>query len=80
MKNQFSSAKKRIVAGAKARPAEARWSLIGAAAGAGVGLLIGGVGIVAMGGGFGIPAALILAVVGCALGNRYGISKDRPVR
>jgi len=80
MKSKFSEARDRIFSGAKARPAETRWSLIGAAAGAAFGLLIGGVGIVAMGGGIGIPAAVILAVLGCALGNRYGISKDRPVR
>lgn len=80
MKDKFSIAKERIVAGAKARPAETRWSLIGAAAGGGSGLLIGGVGIVAMGSGVGIPAAVLLAVVGGAVGNRYGISKDRPVK
>ncbi|MGO7050106.1 hypothetical protein ACC697_10075 [Rhizobium ruizarguesonis] len=80
MKDKFSVARERIVSGAKARPAETRWSLIGAAAGAVLGLLIGGVGIAAMGGAAGFPAAVILALVGGVLGNRYGISKDRPVR
>lgn len=80
MKVKFSAAKERILSVAQARPAETRWSLIGAAAGGGSGLLIGGVGIVAMGSGVGIPAAVILAMVGGAVGNRYGISKDRPVK
>lgn len=79
MRDKISIATKRIVSGAKARPAETRWSLIGASAGAAVGLMVGGVGIVAMGGGAGIPAAVILAVIGGMLGNRYGISRDRPV-
>lgn len=80
MKQKLNAGAQKLSAAAKARPAETRWSLIGAAAGGGSGLLIGGVGIVAMGSGVGIPAALVLAVVGGAIGNRYGISKDRPVR
>lgn len=80
MKGKFAKAKDWIVTGAKARPAETRWSLIGAAAGGGSGLLIGGIGVVAMGSGVGIPAAVILALVGGAAGNRYGIAKDRPVQ
>jgi NADP-dependent 3-hydroxy acid dehydrogenase YdfG len=36
--------------------------------------------VAAMGGAAGVPAALILALVGGIVGNRYGISKDRPVR
>ncbi|MBU2328349.1 MAG: hypothetical protein KJ755_13500 [Alphaproteobacteria bacterium] len=79
MRDKFSVIKMRILSCAKARPAEARWSLFGAAIGAFLGLLIGGVGIAAMGGGAGLPAAVILAFVGGMLGNRYGISKDRPV-
>lgn len=80
MREKFSAAKDRVISEARARPAETRWSLIGAVAGGGSGLLIGGVGIVAMGSGVGIPAAVLLAAVGGAVGNRYGISKDRPVR
>ncbi len=80
MKQKLSSGAQKVAAAAKARPAETRWSLIGAVAGAIVGLLVGGVGIAAMGGAAGVPAALILALVGGVLGNRYGISKDRPVR
>lgn len=69
-----------MAAAARARPAETYWSIIGAAVGAVLGLLVGGVGIAAMGGAAGVPAAVILALVGGVLGNRYGISKDRPVR
>ncbi len=69
----------KVAAAAKARPSETRWSLIGGAVGAVLGLLIGGVGIAAMGGAAGVPAAVILALVGGIVGNRYGISKDRPV-
>jgi predicted lipid-binding transport protein (Tim44 family) len=79
MKEKLSSGAQKISAAAKARPAETRWSLIGAVAGAILGLLVGGVGIAAMGGAAGVPAAVILALVGGVVGNRYGISKDRPV-
>ncbi|RVG70884.1 hypothetical protein [Sinorhizobium meliloti] len=79
MKQRISSRAQKVAAAAKARPAETRWSVIGAAAGALMGLLIGGVGIAAMGGAAGVPAAVILALVGGIIGNRYGISKDRPV-
>ncbi|MGO7153197.1 hypothetical protein [Rhizobium leguminosarum] len=80
MKQKLSSGAQKVAAAAKARPAETRWSLIGAVVGVFLGLLIGGVGVAAMGGAAGVPAALILALVGGILGNRYGISKDRPVR
>ncbi|MDR6664003.1 hypothetical protein [Rhizobium sp. 1399] len=80
MKQKISAGAQKISGAAKARPAETKWSIIGAAAGAILGLLIGGVGIAAMGGAAGVPAALILAVIGGVVGNRYGISKDRPVR
>ncbi|PDT50936.1 MULTISPECIES: hypothetical protein [Sinorhizobium] len=80
MKQKLSLGAQKVTAAAKARPAETRWSLIGASAGAVLGLLVGGVGIAAMGGAAGVPAAVILALVGGVLGNRYGISKDRPVR
>jgi predicted lipid-binding transport protein (Tim44 family) len=80
MKQQLEASARKVAAAAKARPAETRWSIIGAAAGAVLGLLIGGVGIAAMGGAAGIPAAVILALIGGIVGNRYGISKDRPVR
>ncbi|KSV92888.1 hypothetical protein [Sinorhizobium sp. GL28] len=80
MKQKLSSGAQKVAAAAKARPAETRWSLIGAAAGAVIGLLIGGVGVAAMGGAAGVPAAIILAIVGGMAGNRYGVSKDRPIR
>ncbi|RVM58389.1 hypothetical protein CN128_09865 [Sinorhizobium meliloti] len=79
LKDKLASGARKAAAAAKARPAEARWSVIGAVAGAVVGFLIGGVGIAAMGGATGVPAAIILTLVGALLGNRYGISKDRPV-
>lgn len=80
MKDRYSAGARHVTAAARARPAETKWSLIGAGIGAVVGLLMGSVGIAAMGGAAGIPAALILAVIGGVIGNRYGISKDRPVR
>lgn len=80
IKGKLASGAKAAVSAAKARPAETRWSLIGAVVGAILGLVIGGVGIAAMGGAAGVPAAVILALVGAVMGNRYGISKDRPVR
>jgi len=80
MKQKLSSGAQKVVAAAKARPAETRWSLIGAVAGAVLGLMIGGVGIAAMGGAAGVPAAIIFALVGAIVGNRYGVGKDRPVR
>lgn len=80
MKDKLNAGAQKLSAAAKARPEETRWSLIGAAAGGGSGLLIGGVGVVAMGSGVGIPAAVVLAMVGGAIGNRYGISKDRPIK
>lgn len=79
MKQRLESNARKVAAAAKARPEETRWSLIGAAAGAILGLLVGGVGIAAMGGAAGVPAAVILALIGGIVGNRYGISKDRPV-
>ncbi|ULJ72986.1 hypothetical protein [Rhizobium gallicum] len=79
MKEHIAKRAAKASAFAAARPYETRWSLIGAGAGFLIGLLAGGVGIAAMGGAVGIPAALILALVGGAIGNRYGISKDRPV-
>lgn len=79
MKQRLESNARKVAAAAKARPEETRWSLIGAAAGAILGLLVGGVGIAAMGGAAGVPAAVILGLIGGIVGNRYGISKDRPV-
>ncbi|THK37641.1 hypothetical protein EHS39_13470 [Ensifer sp. MPMI2T] len=80
MKDKIASAAQNLACAAKARPEESKWSLIGAAVGAILGLIIGGIGVTAMGGAIGVPATVVLAVVGGVLGNRYGISKDRPVR
>lgn len=79
MKHHIARGASKASAFAAARPQETRWSLFGVAVGFVTGLLAGGVGIAAMGGAVGIPAAIILALVGGVLGNRYGISKDRPV-
>ncbi len=49
MKQKLSSGAHKVAAAAQARPAETRWSLIEAVAGAVLGLMIGGVGIAAMG-------------------------------
>jgi hypothetical protein len=62
---------------AKARPKEVRWSLGGAVLGIVAGLLIGGVGVAAMGDAVGVPAAVILALVGAMTGNRVGVEFDR---
>lgn len=64
----------------RGRPKETRWTIIGGLVGAVAGFIfIGGVGIAAMGTAFGVPAALIGGVLGCLIGNRFGISRDRPV-
>lgn len=42
-------------------------------------VFIGGVGVAAMGSAVGVPAALIGGVLGGLIGNRFGISRDRPV-
>lgn len=79
MKKKIAAGAQKVTGAAKARPAETRWSIIGAAAGAILGLFVGSVGVAAMGGAAGIPATLLLGLIGAFVGNRYGISKDRPV-
>ncbi|MEH2546890.1 cytochrome c biogenesis protein CcdA [Bradyrhizobium sp. AZCC 2262] len=61
----------------KARPKEFYWSIFGAAAGFLIGLLVGGVGVAALGGAIGVSAYYVLPVVGVAIGNRVGIWRDR---
>ena len=75
MKRTFTAAKH----AAKSRPYETKWSLFGLIAGTTVGLFIGGVGVAALGGAIGVPAAIMLGLVGALVGNRYGVEKDRPV-
>ena len=41
--------------------------------------MIGGMGVVAMGTGIGIPAGVVLGIAGGVIGNRVGVGKDRPV-
>lgn len=64
---------------ASRRPEEVKWTAIGGASGVPIGLAIGGVGVVALGGGVGIPAVVLCSVVGAAVGNRYGVGQDRPL-
>lgn len=61
----------------KARPREFHWSILGAAAGFLIGILVGGVGVAALGGAIGVSAYYVLPVVGVAIGNRAGIWRDR---
>ena len=79
MKDRIGKGAAKASAFVAARPQERRWSIIGGGAGFIVGLFIGGLGVAAMGGAVGVPAAIVLAVLGAIIGNRYGISKDRPV-
>ena len=67
----------RAAAFAKGRPSEITGTAIGTIAGVAAGLLIGGVGIVALGGAFGLSASAILALVGGLVGNRIGMERDR---
>jgi predicted lipid-binding transport protein (Tim44 family) len=64
----------------KSRPREVRWSIGGAAVGALAGIFLGGVGIAALGTAFGVPAFVILAIVGGMIGNRVGVEKDNKAR
>ena len=63
----------------KNRPKETIGTVIGAGSGGAVGAVIGGMGVVAMGTGFGIPAGIVLGITGGLIGNRIGVGKDRPV-
>jgi len=63
----------------KDRPAETIGTLLGAGSGGAIGIVIGGMGVVAMGTGFGIPAGIVLGLTGGLIGNRIGVGKDRPV-
>lgn len=69
-----------VIGFGKSRPREVRWSIYGMALGGTAGVLVGGVGIAALGGAMGVPAALVLAIVGGMIGNRIGVGKDRPLQ
>lgn len=64
----------------KSRPREFRWSIYGMVVGAFAGVFIGGVGIAALGVAVGVPAFIILAIVGGMIGNRVGVEKDNALR
>jgi predicted lipid-binding transport protein (Tim44 family) len=62
----------------KSRPKEVRWSFYGMVMGALVGgAFVGGIGVAALGMAFGVPASVILAVIGGMIGNRVGVEKDK---
>ena len=63
------------------RPKEAAGTFIGAFAAAPIGVVIGGVGLTAMGGGIGVPVIALcglFGLVGAGIGNRVGVELDRP--
>ena len=63
---------------AKSNPEEAKSTIIGTSAGAGIGFAIGGsIGVVGFFGGVGIPWIVLMALSGGALGNRLGIGRDK---
>lgn len=63
---------------AKSNPEEAKSTIIGTSAGAGIGFAIGGsIGVVGFFGGIGIPWIVLMALSGGALGNRLGIGRDK---
>ncbi|MBK3776188.1 hypothetical protein GAY31_18860 [Azospirillum brasilense] len=55
---------------------EAKGTAFGVVVGVAIGFMIGGIGVAALGGAFGIPAAVIFAFIGGMLGNRWGIGRD----
>jgi len=63
----------------KSRPKELRWSIYGVVAGVLLGASLGGIGVAILGGAFGLPAAVVLGIIGGMIGNRVGIEKDRAV-
>ncbi|MGH6926043.1 MAG: hypothetical protein ACRED5_20135 [Propylenella sp.] len=52
------------------------FALAGLIIGVVIGLLIGRVGVAAMGDAFGIPAAVVLGIVGAAVGYHFGRVRD----
>ena len=80
MKHTLKRGANRVATLAATRPNEVKWSSGGAAIGGGSGLLIGGIGIAAMGGAGGISAlflAIILAVICGIVRSRIGVEMDR---
>ena len=63
---------------AKSNPEEAKSTIIGTSAGAGIGFAIGGsIGVVGFFGGIGVPWIVLTALSGGVLGNRIGIGRDK---
>lgn len=61
------------------RRKEVAGTLAGAVAGMPVGLVIGGVGVTALGGAIGLPAIAVCSLLGAGIGNRIGVGLDRPL-
>ncbi len=62
----------------KHNPAQTGATLAGLGVGTGAGYLVGGsIGVVAFGGGIGIPIVAICAVGGVIAGNRFGVERDK---
>lgn len=66
-----------LVKATRNRPEETRWTIRGAVFGLLAGLFVGGVGISAGGDAIGISGCLLGMVVFGAIGNRFGIGRDR---
>ncbi|WP_354180951.1 hypothetical protein [Bradyrhizobium sp. LA6.1] len=79
MRNKIVRAAAAICGIQKSRPKELRWSIYGVVAGVLAGSSLGGIGVALLGGAFGIPAAVVLGILGGMIGNRIGVEKDRVV-
>jgi len=63
----------------KDRPSETIGTIVGEGGGSAIRSVIGDMGVVAMGTGFGVPAGIVLGLTGGIIGNRIGCGKDRPI-
>ncbi len=61
------------------RPWEARFTILGIVGGAIIGFMVGGIGVAMRGGAGGLWGWAVFAVIGGFLGNRFGVSCDRPL-
>lgn len=59
-------------------PNELKLTVAGLIIGVVIGWLVGGIGIAARGTAFGIPACIVLGIMLAMVGNRFGVSLDRP--
>jgi hypothetical protein len=77
MKQAIRRSVVKVSALTKTRQREIGWSIAGVVLGVIAGLFVGGVGIAAGGSAFGVPASVILALLGGMIGNRIGVEKDK---